>query len=293
MSEGKGPNDRSAKRAARRMLPITAVLAVVVFALAFGGEVVVAQDQAPSAPSQPSAGAQTQNLAPPESIDDPPAQDAPTPPPHPRASRSRASRSTLSEHLSSDLSQYLHQHHLPFVDAMVFSNADGRPTSVKLSGQVRTEHGKEDAETKSSDFLNEPGLSVQNHIEVDASLASTAPASSSASAESPPGAPAPVAAADPCTDLCLKDEGHCNTACQTQAAGSASSGGLAGILGGLGRSATQLQQCNDQCVQTREHCKYDCGQSASSAPSSQAADSGSAPPSASDHRAEGPDIPPE
>jgi hypothetical protein len=292
MSKGKGPTDRNATRDARPMLPITAVLAVAV-ALAIGGGVVVAQDHAPSAPSQPSAGAQTQNLAPPESIDDPPAQDAPTPPHHPRASRPRASRSTLNEHLSDDLSQYLHQHHLPFVDAMVFSNSDGQPTSVKLSGRVRTEHGKDDAATKSSDFLNEPRLEVQNHVEIDASLASTAPASSSASAESSPFAPASVAAADPCTDLCLKDEGHCNTACQTQAASSASSGGLAGILGGLGQSATQLQQCNDQCVQTREHCKYDCGQSASSAPSSQAADSGGPPPDASDHRAEGPDVPPE
>jgi hypothetical protein len=67
------------------------------------------------------------------------------------------------------------------VDALVFSNASGRPTLVKLSGQVRTEHGKEDAETKSSDFLNEPRLRTQNHIEVDASLASTVPSSNSAS----------------------------------------------------------------------------------------------------------------
>jgi hypothetical protein len=278
-------------------LRIVTILAVVV-ALAVGGGLAVAQDQAPAAPSQPSGG--SQSSSPPQSQENPvPAEPAPVP--HPRAT----SRSVLSEHMSSDLSAYLHQHHLPFVDAMVFTSASGRPTSVKLSGQVRTEHGKEDAAIKSSDFLNAPGVRIQNHIEVDAGLASTAPASSSgsvvpasssASAVSASAAGAPAAAADPCSDLCLKDEGHCNTACQTQAAGGASGGGLSiqGIMGQFGQSATALKQCTDQCVQTREHCTYDCTQARSSAPPSEGTDSGG-PPSArdSDHQAAGPDTPPE
>lgn len=215
-------------------------------------------------------------------------------------------RSALNKSLSSDLSDYLHQHHLPFVDALVFSNAAGQATSVKLSGQVRTEHGKEDAETKSRDFISESasGMRIQNHIEVDAGLASSPPAlipavSSSAPAES---APAAGAAPDPCTNLCLQDEGHCNSSCQTQAAGSASSGGfsLPAIVGQFGQSATQMKQCNEACQQTREHCAYQCGQSGGSEqPSADAAppsDSGGPQPYASDHRSdrsEGPDTPPE
>lgn len=230
-------------------------------------------------------------------------QENPAPSPPPPRQRA-ASRSVLSEHLSSDLSEYLHQHHLPYVDAMVFSNASGRPTLVKLSGQVRTEHGKEDAETKSSDFLNEPGLRTQNHIEVDAGLASIVPASNSASvvpassagsAAASPMAAAPAIAANPCADLCLKDEGHCDNTCRSQAAGGASGGGLSiqGIMGQFGQSATQLQQCNEQCQQTREHCTYDCSQAASSGPPPEGADSGGARPDVSDHRSEGPDTPPE
>lgn len=255
---------------------------------ALSSVLLVAQDESPGAPPQPSAGAKASS--PPESQEENPAPVAPASPPHPRA----ASRSALNERLSSDLSQYLHQNHLPFVDALVFGNAAGRPTSVKLSGQVRTEHGKEDAEIKARDFLNEAGLRIQNHVEVNASLASNPPASSSAPAESPPTTGAATAAADPCTDLCFKDEGHCNSSCQTQAAGGATSGGFSAqaILGQFGQSATALKQCNDQCVQTREHCTYEC-QAASSAPPSEGADSGGPQPDAADHQSEGPDTPPE
>jgi hypothetical protein len=272
------------------LAPLTAPLA----AAGSSPVLLIAQDQASTAPPNdrvPSS--QQENPAP-----SPPSP--PTPPPRQRA----ASRSVLSEHLSSDLSEYLHQHHLPYVDALVFSNASGRPTLVKLSGQVRTEHGKEDAETKSSDFLNEPGLRTQNHIEVDAGLASTVPSSNSASvvpassvgsAAASPMAAAPAIAANPCADLCLKDEGHCDNTCRSQAAGGASGGGLSiqGIMGQFGQSATQLQQCNEQCQQTREHCTYDCSQAASSGPPPEGADSGGARPDVSDHRSEGPDTPPE
>ena len=267
--------------------PLTAPLA----AEGSSSVLLIAQDQASTAPPSDSV---------PSSQQENPAPPPPAPPPRQRAT----SRSVLSEHLSSDLSEYLHQHHLPYVDALVFSNASGRPTLVKLSGQVRTEHGKEDAETKSSDFLNVSGLRTQNHIEVDAGLASIAPASNSASvvpassmgsaAASPPAA-APAIAANPCADLCLKDEGHCDNTCRSQAAGGASGGGLSiqGIMGQFGQSATQLQQCNEQCQQTREHCTYDCSQAASSGPPPEGADSGGARPDVSDHRSEGPDTPPE
>ncbi|MGC1398361.1 hypothetical protein [Candidatus Binatus sp.] len=250
----------------------------------------LAQDQASAAPQQSS----DENSPPPESQLENPAPAAPAP--HPRA----ISRSVLDEHASSDLSEYLHQHHLPFVDAMVFSNASGRPTLVKLSGQVRTDRGKEDAETKSSDFLNASGVRIQNHIEVDPTIASTAAAPSSASSVpasnvAPAIAAAPAATADPCTDLCLKDEGHCNTACQTQAAGGATSGGFSvqAIMSQFGSSATAMKQCNDQCLQTREHCTYQCQTASSEPPPSEGADSGSPPPDVSDHQAEGPDTPPE
>jgi hypothetical protein len=219
--------------------------------------------------------------------------------------RSAASRSHYDDHLSTGLNDFLHGHHLPFVDAMVFSNASDEPTLVKLSGQVRTEHGKEDAASKSSDFLNQPGIKIQNRVEVVSGLASTVPASTSASAEPPPDSasargglalgPNTAAPNDPCTDLCFKDEGHCNTACQSQAAGGATGGGISvqGILGQFGQSATQLKQCNDQCVQTREHCTYDCQQNGSSGSAREAADSGAPPARELDHHAEGPNTPPE
>jgi len=302
-------------RPARRMPPVPAVLAVFL-ALAVGeglwgakaGSAGINAAAASRSSTTPSAAAglssvlliaqEQASTAPPDDAVPSSQQEssAPVAAPHPR----RSSRSVLSEHLSNDLSEYLHQHHLPYVDAMVFSNASGRPTLVKLSGQVRTEHGKEDAETKCSDFLNEPALRTQNHIEVDAGLASTAPASSAAaevpaSSSGSEAASPMAAAANPCADLCLKDEGHCNTACQTQAAGGATGGGFSiqALAGQFGQSATALKQCNDQCVQTREHCSYDCSQSGSSAPPSEGADSGGPRPNAADHQSEGPDTPPE
>ena len=280
------------KRAVSRLLPIAAVLTAVV-ALAVGDglwntQLALAQDQTAAVPSVPSVGAQTSSL--PESQQANPAAAAPAPVTHTRVS----SRSARDDQRSSDLSKYLHEHHLPFVDAIVFNDAAKRPTTVELSGQVRTEHGKEDAATKSSDFFND-GVRVRNHIEVNASLDSTAPASSSASVVPASAvAAAPAAPTDPCSGLCLKDEGHCNTACQTQAAGGATGGGFSvqAIMGQFGQSATQLKECNDQCVQTREHCTYQC-QTASSEPPAEGADHGGPAPDASDHQAEGPDTPPE
>jgi hypothetical protein len=329
MSKGKGPTDASAQllrelRDRARQSIYISILVVVAIAVGDGlwntGTAIAAQSEnhalteplrittaLASAPSSLVVVAQNQDSAATPDDRAPQSQQESPPPaaqasvaPHPRA----ASRSERNDHLSRDLSDYLHQHHLPFVDANVFCNASGRPNLVRLSGEVRTARGKEDAEIKSSDFLNEPGLRMQNHIDVDASLASTAPASSSAfvipasspgSAAGAPMAAAPTIATNPCTDLCLKDEGHCNTACQTQAAGGATGGGfsLQALAGQFGQSAAALKQCNDQCVQTREHCSYDCSQAASAGPPSEGADSGGPQPGNSDRRSEGPDTPPE
>lgn len=306
------------KHTASRMMPIGSVLGAVVV-LTIGSWIWGAKTGSASVTSSPQQVSSTVASAPPlpllaeDQASGSPASDAvpssqqeqsAVPAAQETASHRRSSRSSLNEHLSRDLSDYLHQHHLPFVDAMVFSNESGRPTLVKLSGQVRTQIGKEDANTKSTDFLNQPGLRVENHVEVDAGLASTAAAPSSASlvpaSTTGPAAGGAVAAApgapvDPCTDLCLKDEGHCNTACQTQAAGGAAGGGvsLQGLLGQFGQSASALKQCNDQCVQTREHCTYQCQTASSGMPPEGAGSSDAPPPGGSPHQAEGPDTPPE
>jgi hypothetical protein len=322
------PPPRS-QRAARRMVPMHIVLAAIV-ALAIGAPpcastasaaaaerrcafpsarqasstlLLVAQDQSSAASPEQTDSAKVP--LPTESQQESPPPAAPAP--HPR--RRAPSRSVLNQSLSNDLSQYLHQHHLPYVDALVFGSAAGTPTSVTLDGQVRTEHGKEDAETKSRDFTNAPDLRIQNHIEVNASLALNPSAASSAPVESAPATGAVTAAAttaapatsaaDPCTDLCLKDEGHCNSACQTQAAGGAAGGGLSvqGLLGQFGQSATQLKQCNEDCQQTREHCVYQCSSGGGSAQASEAPaappDGAGPPPGAAENRPEGPDTPPE
>jgi hypothetical protein len=330
MSKGKGPTEASAHFNRERQnihistdiavrqpvqsgrvsirIPVVATVVVTVIAMAAGDCLWNARAAvATQFKNRALLVAQNQDSAAPPDDSVPPSQQEATPPaaqasvaPHVRT----ASRSERNDHLSRDLSDYLHQHHLPFVDANVFCSGSGRPNLVRLSGQVRTEHGKEDAETKSDDFLNQPGLRMQNHIEVDAGLTSGAPASSSGSvvpASSPgsaagaPMAAAPAIATNPCADMCLKDEGHCNTTCQTQAAGGATGGGfsLQALAGQFGQSATALKQCNDQCVQTREHCSYDCNQAASAGPPPDGAESSGPQLGNSDHRSEGPDTPPE
>lgn len=278
--------NRSLSRLVTTLFPLILFVAISIASLPIFAN---GQDQAPSSDSVAPPTSQQSSAAPAES---------PAP-----AHRHSSSRSSYDDHLSKDLNDYLHTHHLPFVDAMVFSSASGNPTLVKLSGQVRSDHGKEDAATKSSDFLNQPGIRVQNRIDVNASLDSTAPAASSAPAQpastdaSAPPADAAVASNDPCSDLCYKDEGHCNTTCKSQAAGGATGGGFSvqAVLGQFSQSATQLQQCTNQCVQTREHCVYDCRQSSNSG--SDSGDSGASREDASDHggsdHAEGPNTPPE
>jgi hypothetical protein len=246
-----------------------------------------AQDQSPAPQSSDSAS------PPPSSQSDNSGASAASPTIH----HARSSRSSYDDHLSQGLNDFLHGHHLPFVDAMVFSNSSGNPTLVKLSGRVRTEHGKEDAATKSSDFLNQPGIRIQNRIDVDAALETAAGSPAPAAAAPSPSGDAmagtggtSAAANDPCSNLCYKDEGHCKTGCSSQAAGGASGGGWQQMLGQVSQSATQMNQCTDQCVQTREHCVYDCQQNGNAAPESGAG--GPASEESSAH-GEGPNTPPE
>ena len=123
------------------------ILFLILGLIVAGFSTVKAQEQAPTQ-SSPSA------APPPASQQDISVPAAAPPEVHHRGS----SRSSYDDHLSTGLNDFLHSHHLPFVDAMVFSNASGTPTLVKLSGQVRTVLGKDDAASKSSDFLNQPGI---------------------------------------------------------------------------------------------------------------------------------------
>jgi hypothetical protein len=157
--------------------------------------------------------------------------------------------------LSENLTGYLHQHHLPYVDAVVFTGADGNPVSISLSGEVRTEKGKDDAETKSEDFLGTEHLHVRNRVEINPALA-TASAGSMDSGGST-GQGSAVSAADSCADLCHKDQGYCSSHCANQSVGSA--GGLSslGDLIGLG---AQKSDCDLNCNQTLDHCLAGCSQ---------------------------------
>ncbi len=68
--------------------------------------------------------------------------------------------------LSQNLSDYLHHHRLPFVNARVFQDGTGTSRSAVLSGQVATEFGKHDAERKVDDWLKTARIAIQNEIEV-------------------------------------------------------------------------------------------------------------------------------
>ena len=71
--------------------------------------------------------------------------------------------------LSSKASDYLHEHRLPFVSAQVFRDTSGRPESVVLTGRVRTQFGKQDAERKVGQFLN-ASVHFDNQLSIEPSL---------------------------------------------------------------------------------------------------------------------------
>jgi hypothetical protein len=70
-----------------------------------------------------------------------------------------------------DLTKYLHTHHLPLVSAQLLSNPDGT-RQVVLYGFTATDFGKQDAVTKSRRFLNDSAISISNRIKVRPELGS-------------------------------------------------------------------------------------------------------------------------
>lgn len=79
---------------------------------------------------------------------------------------------TASAELSHKASDYLHHNQLPYVGAQVLIDDAGNPKSVMLTGQVRTEFGKQDAERKVRASLDDPNVAIRNQIEVNTALAS-------------------------------------------------------------------------------------------------------------------------
>ncbi len=77
----------------------------------------------------------------------------------------------MDDQLSQNLNYFLHHHRLPYVDAIVYAKA-GTPRSIALSGEVRTETGRDDAETKSRDFLGIQSLNVSNAVRINPELTS-------------------------------------------------------------------------------------------------------------------------
>lgn len=183
----------------------------------------------------------------------PPPPDATAPVVH-----TKASAPVVNQGLTSDLDNYLHHHHQPYVDAVVYSGSSGTAVMVALSGQVRTQKGKDDATVKSEDFLGTGHIRVRNRVSINPELASTAPSGSEAG-ESAPSAPGPMTGASntSCTDLCQKDKGYCESHCSNQAVGGASGGLTLGSLLGMG---SQMKDCQDNCSQQLDHCVANCSQ---------------------------------
>jgi hypothetical protein len=219
----------------------------------------------------------------------------PEAPPAPTVSSHHRRALLPNEELSSQLTDYLHKHRLPYVDAIVFTRRDGTPTSVLLSGQARTETGRTDAEVKAEDFLGHAHLRIENHIELNAGLGLNS---------APPGAAPPrdaAASAPPgteggsCSDLCQKDSIHCQNHCSNQVYGNAPnvSGSVVGLISQMGQTAAQNNDCTEDCKQTLDHCVYECNEN--SGPGVGPPEGGASQPYGGDPGQEpsGPDRPPE
>ena len=220
----------------------------------------------------------------PDSQQGPPPDAVPRPDAVPPPDAVPVEKPAVDNVMSQNLTDYLHHHRLPFVDAMVYTRA-GNPSSIALSGEVRTETGKEDAVTKSRIFLGIENVKVRNRVRINPELASNPkptgvgePAAASA---------APEAAANPCSDLCQKDEGHCEIHCQDQTVGGAAglAGGVSSFLGQLTQTTGQARDCTEDCHQTLEHCTADCSSGGSNEQSN-------GPPESRGGGGEGPNQPP-
>jgi hypothetical protein len=196
----------------------------------------------------------------------PSAEQPPDEAPPPEAAP--VAKPAVDDDLSHNLTDYLHHHRLPFVDAKVYARA-GTPSSIALSGEVKSEVGKQDAETDARDFVGNPSIKVHNRVRIKAELASNPLPVPDAGAP----VPAPATAGYSCTDLCQKDEGHCEVHCQNRNIGSAAGAVGSGLLGSLtsgvtgavtsllsqaGAAGSQARDCTEDCHQTQEHCIAAC-----------------------------------
>ena len=93
------------------------------------------------------------------------AQPVPSPTPALSAASSTNPPSETHSELSDQVTYYLQGHRLPLVGAQVTNAAAGNH-KVILYGFVATEHGKNDAEDKARQFLNEPNAEIDNRIAV-------------------------------------------------------------------------------------------------------------------------------
>jgi hypothetical protein len=124
--------------------------------------------------------------------------------------------------LSHSSSEYLHHNRLPYVDALVLSNQTGEPSSVVLSGSVRTERGQRDAESKARDYLDAPDLSIRNRTALDSTLAVNRVGGSPSTTQTLSESPERTIAASSYVEQCDQIYSSCSSACQTQNAGSRS-----------------------------------------------------------------------
>jgi len=209
----------------------------------------------------------------------------------------------LNDDISKQVSQFLHAHHLPFVDAAVFTTSTGIAKSMELSGQVRSAYGKHDAEVKAKDYLGVRRVRIKNRIEINLALASSPSSSAAGDNTSAP-------TGEACTSSCQSDQVVCAGKCRNDATanapstvgnliGSATSGigqALGGLMGQAGQAGLALKQCTDTCDQTFAACANEC-QSAGTAPSdTNASPMGNEAQSSGGSEApssEGPDHPPE
>ncbi|MGO9062068.1 MAG: hypothetical protein ACLQU2_32575 [Candidatus Binataceae bacterium] len=81
------------------------------------------------------------------------------------------------------LSEFLHAHRLPLVEARTITDADGE-RSLLLYGYVATDLGKRDAEDQARDFMDDPDIKITNRIVVRPELLTLGtPANSTPSAD--------------------------------------------------------------------------------------------------------------
>jgi len=83
---------------------------------------------------------------------------------------SRKSRPIVDVTGSTEASNYLHQHRLPYVSAQISRNPSGAIVSVVLTGQVRTALGKWDAERKVRELLGASTLAIVNEVQIEPQL---------------------------------------------------------------------------------------------------------------------------